>query len=158
VSVPKPEPKPEPKPDPVPAPAPEATPETPQRTTPPPDRRGFTLRFGSDAAMLRLVSRGEAEVFLIDGGKAWQLGFGDAGAQFVQAPAPAQFHAIAADTVPRLLRDAAIRDTPGADVVWGVTLPEHTARELAGLLRAHDHGDLIIDSRGRITLEQGDDA
>ncbi len=108
--------------------------------------------------MLRLASRGEAEVFVIDGGKAWQLGFGDAGARFVQAPAPAQFHAIAADTVPRLLRDAANRDTPGADAVWGVTLPAHTARELAGLLRAHDHGDLIIDSRGRITLEQGDDA
>ena len=156
--APKPVPTPEPRPDPVPAAAPETTPETPQTATSTPDRRGFTLRFGSDAAMLRLASRGEAGVFLIDGGQAWQLGFGDAGAQFVQAPAPAQFHAIAADTVPRLLREAATRDTPGADAVWGVTLPERTVRELADLLRAHDHGDLIIDSRGRITLEQGDDA
>ena len=140
-------------------PEPAASPtQAPQTTSPQPERRGFTLRFDSDAAMLRLVSRGEAGVFLIDGGKAWQLGFGDAGAQFAQSPAPAQFHAIAADTVPRLLRVAARRDTQNADAVWGVTLPERTARQLAGLLRAHDHGDLVIDSRGRITLEQGDDA
>jgi hypothetical protein len=107
--------------------------------------------------MLRLVSRGEASVFLIDGAEAWQLGFGDSGAQFAQAPPPARFHAIAADTVPRLLRDAAAQSPGANDAVWGVTLPEHTSRQLAGLLRNHDHGELVIDSRGRVRLEAGDE-
>jgi len=153
-SVPETPPAPEP-------PAPEIpAPESPEQTRPEPvpEQRGFTLRFDSDAAMLRLVSRGEAGVFLMDGGQAWQLGFGDAGAQFAQAPPPARFHAIAADTVPRLLRDAAAQSPGAASAVWGVTLPAHTSRDLAALLRAHEHGELIIDSRGRVRLEDGDEA
>jgi len=150
VSEPKPEPESiaEPTPEPTPDSAPEPTPE----------QRGFTLRFDSDAAMLRMVSRGEAGVFLIDGRRAWQLGFGDVGAQFAEAPPPSRFHAIAAGTVPRLLRDAATRSPGVPQAVWGVTLPDHTSRDLAALLRTHDHGELIIDSRGRVRRESGDEA
>lgn len=168
-------PAPIPEPEPVsgtprPEPAPPVT-ETPPRPEPPaaeapednrrepaPEQRGFTLRFDSDAAMLRLVSRGDAGVYLIDGGQAWQLGFGDAGAQFAQAPPPAKFHAIAADTVPRLLQDAAAQSPGTRGAVWGVTLPARTSRDLATLLRENEHGELIIDSRGRVRLEDDDEA
>ncbi|MGD8976995.1 MAG: hypothetical protein PVG91_05265 [Gammaproteobacteria bacterium] len=138
------------------SPAPESSEQT--RPQPVPEQRGFTLRFDSDAAMLRLVSRGEAGVFLIDGGQAWQLGFGDAGARFAQAPPPVRFHAIAADTVPQLLRDAAAQSPGTRGAVWGVTLPARTSRDLAALLRDNEHGELVIDSRGRVRLEDGDEA
>lgn len=154
VTEPAPEPQPEPESNAEPTPVAEAGP-TPGPT---PEERGFTLRFDSDAAMLRMVSRGEAGVFLIDGRRAWQLGFGDVGAQFAEAPPPSRFHAIAAATVPRLLRDAATRSPGIQQAVWGVTLPNHTSRDLAALLRAHDHGELIIDSRGRVRMESGDEA
>jgi len=154
VTEPAPEPQPEPESNAEPTPVAEADP-TPGPT---PEERGFTLRFDSDAAMLRMVSRGEAGVFLIDGRRAWQLGFGDVGAQFAEAPPPSRFHAIAAATVPRLLRDAATRSPGIQQAVWGVTLPNHTSRDLAALLRAHDHGELIIDSRGRVRMESGDEA
>ena len=69
-------------------------------------RRGFTLRFESDAALLRLVSRGEASVFVFDGPRALRLGFGPQGAQFTVAASPRSFHAIAPETVPAVLREA----------------------------------------------------
>ena len=158
IETPRPDPEP-PVAETPPTPEPPAA-ETPEdtRSEPVAEQRGFTLRFDSDAAMLRLVSRGEAGVYLIDGGQAWQLGFGDAGAQFAQAPPPARFHAIAADTVPRLLRDAAARSPGTRGAIWGVTLPASTSRDLAALLRANEHGELIIDSRGRVRLEDGDEA
>ena len=152
------EPKPEPESIAEPTPAAEAEPTPDSAPEPTPEQRGFTLRFDSDAAMLRMVSRGEAGVFLIDGRRAWQLGFGDVGAQFAEAPPPSRFHAVAAGTVPRLLRDAATRSPGVPQAVWGVTLPEHTSRDLAALLRTHDHGELIIDSRGRVRRESGDEA
>ncbi|MGB5622675.1 MAG: hypothetical protein WBN65_09300 [Gammaproteobacteria bacterium] len=154
VTEPAPEPQPEPESNAEPTPVAEADP-TPGPT---PEERGFTLRFDSDAAMLRMVSRGEAGVFLIDGARAWRLGFGDLGAQFAEAPPPSRFHAIAAGTVPRLLRDAATRSPGIREAVWGVTLPNHTSRDLAALLRAHDHGELIIDRRGRVRMESADEA
>jgi len=158
VTEPASEPKPEPESIAEPTPAAETEPTPDSAPEPTPEQRGFTLRFDSDAAMLRMVSRGEAGVFLIDGRRAWQLGFGDVGAQFAEAPPPSRFHAVAAGTVPRLLRDAATRSPGVPQAVWGVTLPEHTSRDLAALLRAHDHGELIIDSRGRVRMESGDEA
>lgn len=151
-------PKPEPESIAEPTPAAEAEPTPDSAPEPTPEQRGFTLRFDSDAAMLRMVSRGEAGVFLIDGRRAWQLGFGDVGAQFAEAAPPSRFHAIAAGTVPRLLRDAATLSPGVPQAVWGVTLPDHTSRDLAALLRTHDHGELIIDSRGRVRRESGDEA
>jgi hypothetical protein len=128
---------------------------TPRPST---ERRGFTLRFESDAALLRLASRGEAGVFVFDGPRAMQLGFGPEGAQFTVATSPGSFHAIAPETVPALLRDALAKQRPGSAPVWGVTLPDQSRRALAKLLSEHDHGTLTIDSRGRVRLENDDEA
>lgn len=122
-----------------------------------PDRRGFTLRFESDAALLRLVSRGEASVFIFDGPRALRLGFGPDGAQFTVATTPRSFHAIAPETVPAVLRDTLRKQGLDASPVWGVTLPEQSRRSLAKLLREHEHGTLTIDSRGRVRLEGEDE-
>ena len=130
----------------------------PQPVAPPPDSRpnesGFTLRFASDAALLRLVGRGEAGLYVFDGGATLRLDYGPNGAAFAPATGPDQYHEIAAATVPDLLRRTlAGRGRRSADVVWGVTLPSSTRSALARLISDHRSGALVIDERGRVRLE-----
>ena len=121
---------------------------------PRPDDPGFTLRFASDAALLRLVGRGEAGLYVFDGGATLRLDYGPNGAAFAPAPGPGQYHEIAAATVPDLLRRTlARRDRRATDVVWGVTLPPSTRAALARLISDHRAGALVIDERGRVRLE-----
>jgi hypothetical protein len=120
-------------------------------------RRGFTLRFASDAALLRLVAGGAAQLFVFAGDETLRLGLEPSGPAFTPAAGPSQFHAVDATTVPALLRDALVAGgfDPGA-VVWGVTLPAATRASLAEMIRAHDGGELVIDQRGRVRLEVDD--
>ena len=119
--------------------------------------RGFTLRFASDAALLRLVAGGTADVYAFAGADTLRLRLGAAGPEFVPAAGPARFHAIADTTVPAILRRALREAGRGPDgVVWGVTLPSATRAELARLIGAHRAGELVIDERGRVSLEAPD--
>jgi hypothetical protein len=118
------------------------------------EQAGFTLRFASDAALLRLVGRGEAGLYVFDGGATLRLDYGPDGAAFAPAPGPGRYHEIAAATVPDLLRRTlARRDRRSTDVVWGVTLPASTRDALARLISNHRSGELVIDGRGRVRLE-----
>jgi hypothetical protein len=138
-------------------PAPPAAPESPDESAAERPEPGFVLRFASDAALLRLVARGEAAVYVFDGDDTLRLEYGASGASFALAPGPAQYHAIAAATVPGLLRTALAGDRRRSpDVVWGVTLPDGTRRRLAELISNHRSGELVIDERGRVTLETSD--
>lgn len=132
------------------------TPNEPQRQ-PPTQKKGFTLRFESDAAFLRLVSAGEAALFVFGDEDALRLVFDQTGARFRTAPQPRQFHAIAPDTVPATLQAALAESGHRAsDVVWGVTLPAATRSMLAGILRNNEGGELVIRANGDVFLENND--
>lgn len=119
--------------------------------------KGFTLRFESDAALLRLVARGDAALYLFDRDAVLRLAFAQEGPRFQAAPQPGQFHAITPDTVPNVLKDVAAESGHEVDsLVWGVTLPESTTAALAEILRQHDGGLLIIRANGRVYLENKD--
>jgi hypothetical protein len=154
-----------PRPPAVPPRAAPAAPAAPPATAPPPeknpprtaDARGFTLRFASDAALLRLVAGGAAQLFVFAGDEALRLGLEPSGPAFAPAVGPSQFHAVDATTVPALLREAlAARGLDPGAVVWGVTLPAATRASLDEMIRAHDGGELVIDQRGRVRLEVDD--
>lgn len=129
----------------------------PPKTPAPEPKKGFTLRFESDAALLGLVEVGRASLFVFSADDTLKLSFGQAGPRFLAAAQPRQFHAITPDTVPAVLQ-AALSDAGHmpADVVWGVTLPAATRSTLAGILRSHEGGELIIRSDGDIYLEDND--
>jgi hypothetical protein len=141
----------------APEPEPVNATETPQQARPPEPKKGFTLRFESDAALLRLVEAGRASLFVFGEGETLKLSFGQTGPRFRSAAQPRRFHAITPDTVPITLQ-AALSDAgyTAADVVWGVTLPAATRSTLKGILRAHDGGELIIRANGEVYLENGD--
>ena len=112
---------------------------------------GLTLRFLTDAALLRLVARGEAGVYVQTGSRTVALDLSD-GIAFRESPPPARFYAMAAETVPGILQAHYAGPEGGK---WGVTLPADTSRSIEAFLAASATGELVIDARGRVSLERG---
>lgn len=138
-----------PSPPPVPAQDHDRPPDDP---APAPDQAGLSLRFATDAALLRLAARGDVKVFALAGGEALELDLSD-GVRFRPARPPQSYYAMSPGTVPGLL----LRAYQGpADPTWGVTLPDRTAADIDGHLARADSGVLVIDSAGRVSLETPD--
>jgi hypothetical protein len=139
---------------PVPPPADAASEPVPSPVEAPKDQApGLSLRFLTDAALLRLVARGGAGVFVQSGSQTFALDLSD-GIEFRKSQPPAQFYAMATETVPSVLR----ANYPGwGSGQWGVTLPLETARSIESFLAANATGELVIDSHGRVSLEKSDD-
>ncbi|MGI9265682.1 MAG: hypothetical protein ACR2QU_12190 [Gammaproteobacteria bacterium] len=127
------------------------------QSRPPAPKKGFTLRFESDAAFLRLVAAGAADLFVFGDEGVLRLIFDQKGARFRAGPRPGRFHAIAPDTVPATLQAALVESGHDASaVVWGVTLPVATQSMLSGILRNNEGGELIIRANGDVYLENND--
>jgi hypothetical protein len=108
---------------------------------------GFSLSFVSATAMNTLLQTGAVKLYAhIDNGY-WQLLDGG----FVAAPAPGSYYEMHASTVPHHL--AALLDaiTGNPAKSWGVTLPEHTMRDVEGILSEQRSGDLIINANGSVS-------
>lgn len=117
----------------------------------------LTLRFASDAALERLVARGDVGLYASWRGDAiWRLRARSGTLSFQRAARPPAFHTMTAETVPlrivaALHRDA--KDADGVEVTWGVTLPASMQRQLRALLHTHKTGSLAIQANGRIRVE-----
>ncbi|UCC13979.1 MAG: hypothetical protein JSW21_11540 [Gammaproteobacteria bacterium] len=117
-----------------------------------PAEQGLLLRFASDAALLRMVSRGEAAVFVATAAGVRRLDL-RRGVDFVSATAPEAFYRMAPETIPTLLRAS----YPGPDdALWGVTLPGRTVAALRDHLAKGGGGVLVIDATGNVTREVND--
>jgi hypothetical protein len=147
----------------TPAPAPEAAATRPavvqqriepvERVQPEPSEQGLLLRFASDAALLRMVSRGDAAVFVVTAAGASRLDL-RRGVDFVVSSAPESFYKMAPQTIPALLRAS----YPGPDdAFWGVTLPGNTVTALGEHVAQGGGGVLVIDASGGVTREAVDD-
>ncbi len=134
-------------------PAPPApVPEQPTKL-PPEEPEGFTLRFESDAAMLRLLAARRIGLYVLDNDKAYRL-VDHGGWRFEAAPGPTRYHAMARSTVPDMLERTLARDAipPRSELVWAVTLSQDIERSLGDQMRRHDRGALIISPSGRVRL------
>ena len=126
-------------------------------TAPPEKKRGFSLRFASDEALLRLVASGEVDLFAFSDSRVWQLIFVDSRLTFRTAQVPGSFHEMAADTVPDEVLGTLRRfvSVVPARLKWGVTLPGPTSAALARLVSTSDGGSLVIDENGFLRLDGG---
>ncbi len=115
--------------------------------------QGLSLRFATDAALLRMAARGEAQVFALSEARTLTLDLSD-GIDFKPASAPASYYSMSPDTVPALLRAA--YHGPG-DAQWGVTLPGNTTAAIEEHLGGSASGVLVIDAAGTVTLEPADE-
>ena len=168
VPKPKPKPKPEPEPEPVieqthvvtPAPITESLPEAAPAAaaepivTPVQEPEGFTLRFESDAALMRLVAAGRIGVYAVEDERARRMKVSESRISFWDASVPKSFHEMEVSTVPLPVVDALARTGANTDKIsWGVTLPGKLTGQLEGLMQDHRGGSLLIGSNGDIRLE-----
>jgi hypothetical protein len=120
----------------------------------PTKEEGFTLRFASDAALMRAVAARHVGLYAIEQGRARRMTVSESRISFWDASTPNTFHEMESGTVPLPVIEALGRAGAGTDSVsWGVTLPGRMKAQLDELLRAHRGGSLIITADGDIHWE-----
>ena len=119
-----------------------------------PQEEGFTLRFASDAALMRAVASQQVGLYAIESGRSQRMTVSESRVSFWDASTPNTFHEMKTSTVPIAVIDALSRtgSTTG-EVSWGVTLPGKMTMQLDELMQAHRGGSLIIDAGGDIHWE-----
>lgn len=129
---------------------------------PVPEKRGFTLRFASDAALDRLVAADRVILYGMLDKQAWRLSMPAGRSTATPITFPEWFHEMSAATVPaHYLRSLqAQADGPvRSGVVWGVQLPAAAKAGISALLqeqqeRGQQGGVLVIRADGQVTLEE----
>ena len=114
---------------------------------------GFTLRFESDAALMRAVAAGQVGFYAIGGSRAQRMAVSNSRISFWDASLPNSFHEMESGTVPAAVLAALTRSGTTGSVDWGVTLPGKMTTQLDSLMQANSGGSLIIGADGRIRLE-----
>ena len=114
---------------------------------------GFTLRFESDAALMRAVAAGQVGFYAIGGSRAQRMAVSNSRISFWDASLPNSFHEMESGTVPAAVLSALARSGTTGSVDWGVTLPGKMTTQLDSLMQAISGGSLIIAADGRIRLE-----
>jgi len=119
-----------------------------------PREEGFTLRFASDAALMRAVASQQVGLYAIESGRAQRMTVSESRVSFWDASTPNTFHEMKTSTVPTAVLDALSRTgSTAGEVSWGVTLPGKMTLQLDELMQAHRGGSLIIGAGGEIHWE-----
>lgn len=119
-----------------------------------PETDGFTLRFASDAALMRAVAAHKVGVYAIEPGRARRMTVSESRISFWDASMPNSFHEMEPGTVPAAVTSALARaPTAAVNVKWGVTLPGRMTSQLDALMAQHRGGALIIGAGGDIHWE-----
>ena len=121
-----------------------------QETTPIPDPEpeGLILRFVSDGDFLRLIAKGDVQVYAFQEKEFLALG---QDYRFYDSPPPNQVYEVLPDTIPRLIDAALEKRTPSAATFkWGISLPERVERQIQSYLNTVSTGQLLIDRYGEV--------
>jgi uncharacterized protein YlxW (UPF0749 family) len=122
---------------------------------PQPTRKGFTLRFASDAALQKLIFLGKVNLFALTGNKAWQLHLTGGQPAFSPTKFPREIYEMETSTVPLDYAGVFHRKVAAfgrGSVTWGVTLPAQTTASINRLIAGRDGGDLLIMPDGEVIL------
>ena len=118
------------------------------------EQDGFTLRFESDQALMRLVATSQVGLYALGQQRAQRMTVSASRISFWDASTPNAFHEMDKTTVPRSVVDALVRSgTPAEAVSWGVTLPGKLRGQLDELMQGNRGGSLLIGADGRMRLE-----
>ena len=116
-----------------------------------PPREGLSLRFASDGDFLRLIARGEIQVYAYRPDTVLKL---SSTYTFVPTGAPGQVFELLPATIPALIRQSlgTARAEPGdADTfTWAIGLPREIRAQLDSHMTAVDSGQLVIDRYGEV--------
>ena len=114
-----------------------------------PEAEGLILLFVSDNDFLRLIAKGDVQVYAFQEREFLALG---QNYEFYEAQAPKQVYEVLPETIPSLI-DAALekREHPSAATFkWGISLPERVERQIQRYLNTVSAGQLLIDRYGEV--------
>jgi len=118
-------------------------------------KKGYILRFASDAGLQTLISGGQVIFYAVAGHKAWQLRLTGGRPGYIPAKMPPQIYEMETATVPGEYAAAFQQQVaafgPGT-VTWGVTLPVQTTASINRLIKGQNGGDLVIMPDGEVIL------
>ena len=119
-----------------------------QPTEPVTEEEGLSLRFASDRDFLRLVTKGEIQVFAFYSQAVLGL---DRNFEFLDAAAPGQVYELLPETIPNLIVAALDRATAeSASYTWGIRMPKKLEGKIRGFIDREVHGELVIDRYGEV--------
>ena len=125
------------------------------RPIPKPKKKGFSLRFASDAALERLIISGRVKFYALATKKAWQIKLGGTQPLYVATQIPQKIYEMENHTVPTPYASIFHRQVAAfgqGTVTWGVTLPGSTIASINRLIKAQNGGDLVITADGKVSL------
>jgi len=124
-------------------------------TSPEPVKKGFSLRFASDAALETLIARGQVDFYAIAGKKAWQLKLPGGRPVYISTKFPREIYEMETPTVPIDYASAFQKQVAvfgRRTVTWGVILPAQTISSINQLIKGREGGDLVIMADGEVSL------
>ncbi|MEH6626501.1 MAG: hypothetical protein V7739_08650 [Motiliproteus sp.] len=126
-------------------------------TTPPKNQQqGFSLRFDSDGALLKLLRQDRVQLFAMTRRQAWQLKSAQQRYQLNDSPKPKSFYEMANTTVPKeLVRELQLQRSiyNPDDLTWGVVLPPDVRSQISQLMNNYSHGTLVITNQAQVQRE-----
>ena len=137
-------------PEPVyrPEPAPVEEPEPAATPAPAPEEEGLILRFASDGDFLRLIARGDIQVYAFQETDVLTL---SESYRFLDTSSPGQVYELLRPSIPSLIVDALKQARPDIDGYrWGIALPGHISNQIERHLGQVTSGQLVIDRYGDV--------
>jgi len=124
-----------------PAPSPPAMPGRPSAASGGTD--GLSLRFASDRDFMRLVAKGDIQVYAFKPHDVLAL---NQTFRFLESPAPASVYELTPETIPAVVTSAlhALRaDT--SEYAWGIRMPDRLERQIRAFVDKGATGELVIN-------------
>jgi hypothetical protein len=112
------------------------------------DEQGLSLRFASDRDFLRLITKGEIQVFAYQARTVLGL---DRNFEFLSAESPGRIYELLPETIPNLIFAALDRATADSrSYTWGIRIPKKLEGKIRGYIDREVHGELVIDRYGEV--------
>lgn len=113
--------------------------------------KGLSLRFASDQDFLRLVTKGDIEVFAFRTGDVLSL---NQSFRFQPSAAPGQIYELMPETIPKLIGTALSQErTDTTAFLWGIRIPRRLEQQIQQFLNSGAVGELVINRYGEVRHE-----
>ncbi len=133
--------------EPAPVAEPDA-PEVPSMSSQNVEDDGLSLRFASDGDFLRLIAKGDIEVYAYNESGVFAL---QPNYQFLRSAAPGQVYELMEQTVPRLILEALGRPQSHAvPFTWAIAIPPAMRNQIEDHMASVREGQLVINRYGEV--------
>ena len=113
-----------------------------------PEPRALSLRFASHRDFMRLVARGDIQVYAFRNQDVLSL---DRSFQFFESPAPPSVYSLEPQTIPELVTAAlTVRRADTDGFAWGIRMPQRLESRIRALVDQGVTGQLVIDRYGEV--------